>query len=112
MWTCPISQYTSLTEAGIGIREQFAFVVFLIRSVLGRKKMEAKSKLLNHIGDDEFLAPYSFRMWRFSSAASARFLTHTHTRPAPLFCKVNGNRIFIIAFVDGMAFISDVEVFH
>lgn len=75
MWTCPISQYTSLTEAGIAIREQFAFVLFLIRSVLGRKKMEAKSKLLNHTGDDEFLVPYSFSLWGFFSVASARFFS-------------------------------------
>lgn len=107
MWTCPISQYTSLTEAGIGIREQFAFVLFLIRSVLGRKKMEAKSKLLNHIADDEFLAPYSFRLWKFSSAASARFLPPPSPTPPLYFVKR-----MVTAFVDGVAFISDVEVFH
>lgn len=60
--------------------------------------MEAKSELVNHIGDDESLVLYLFRLWRLSSVASARFAP-----PALIICEVDDNRIFIIAFVYDVA---------
>lgn len=58
--------------------------------------MEAKSKLVNHIGDDESRVLCSFRLRRLSSVARARFF------PSPIICKVVDNRIFKVAFVYGL----------
>lgn len=106
MWTCPISQYTSLAEAGIAIRELFAFVLFLIRSVWGRKR---KRKLkANFLIMQEMMNP----LFLIHSDCGGFLLQPVPDFFPPLFFKVNDNRIFRIAFVSDVAFISEMEVFH
>lgn len=93
--------------AGIAIIEQFSFIFNVVCfGEKKKKKKEVKSKLLNHIVGDESFVPYSFGLWGFSSVVTVRFFFSS------LFYSMNDNRISIIAFVRGIDFISEIEVFY